>query len=278
MVGAPKHRTLKIILIVISCVAALGLVAGATVAGLVESKRSSGGLEAGATPQPTAVASLQVVRPTADGNATVRPAPAPTSAPSRPVPGPMAYVPEVIETVRAPVPPAQPLQQQTAPTGKQTVCPSGVVESGLTDITVTNERYTTVAGVSTMVDVLGHGLIQNRTTAPMYIFNGAPAVRGLDVNGRVTIYLDSDFDWKPVPGEPRPAQILLQPGQNLTYTVQRRELSTETLHATTAWHVNPEDSVDYYADVQAYVGCPEVSVVALPGGPAIMNTYIPWGP
>lgn len=148
---------------------------------------------------------------------------------------------------------------------------------GLTVLTVTNERYTTVAGIRAVVDILGRGLIRNRTTAPVYIFDSAPSVKGLDVNGRVTTYLDTDFDWKPAPGEPRPPQITLHPGQDLTYTVHRSEISTEALRATVAWHVNPEDSVDYYADFRTYVDCPGVSVTALPGGTSIMNTYVPWG-
>lgn len=273
MAGPRMNRTLKIILVVVACVAALGIAAAAVIAGVVESERSAATRTTGPTPQPTAVAFLQVVPPTAAGTATVRPAPAPSSAPSLPLPEPTAYAPEVIETVQAAVPPGQQRPQQQ----QQTVCPSGVVESGLTDITVTNERYTTVAGVSTMADILGHGLIRNRTTAPVYIFNSAPSVKGLDVNGRVTTYLDTDFDWKPTPGEPRPAQITLQPGQDLAYAVHRSEISTETLRTTAAWHVNPEDSVDYYADFRTYVDCPHVSVAALPGGTSIMNTYVPWG-
>lgn len=60
--------------------------------------------------------------------------------------------------------------------------------------------------------------------------------------------------------------------------MHRSEISTETLRGTAAWHVNPEDSVDYYADFRTYVDCPDVSIAALPGGTSIMNTYVPWGP
>jgi hypothetical protein len=270
------NRSLKIILIVLASVVAVGVAAGAIMAGVIESERTAANRKTASTAQPTAAASLQVVPPKGvPGTATVRPAPAPTSAPSLPVPEPTAYAPEIIETLHAPVPSQQ--AQRPAPVPPQTVCPTGVVESGLTDITVTNERYTTVAGVSTMVDIAGQGLIRNRTTTPVYIFDSAPSVRGLDTNGRLTIYLDTDFNWKPTPGEPRPAQITLQPGESLTYRVYRTGLYTSTLRETAAWYVNPEDAVDYYADFRTYVDCPDVSVVALPGGTSIMNTYVPWG-
>lgn len=277
MAGPRMNRTLKIILIALASVVAVGVAAGAIMAGVIESERTAANRKTASTAQPTAVASLQVVPPTgAPGTATVRPAPAPTSAPSVPVPEPTAYAPEVIETLHTPVP-AQQSQQRPGPAPSKPVCPTGVVESGLTDITVTNERHTTVAGVSTMVDIAGQGLIRNRTTAPVYIFSSAPSVKGLDTNGRLTIYLDTDFNWKPAPGEPRPAQITLQPGEDLTYRVYRTGLYTSTLRETVAWYVNPEEAVDYYADFRTYADCPPVPVVALPGGTSIMNTYAPWG-
>ena len=201
MVGPRMNKNLKTILVVMAGVAGFGVAAAAVIAGVVESDRTAAILKAGLTQQPTGVSSLQVLPPTAAGTATARPTPAPTSGPSLPVPEPTAYAPEVIETVQASVPPAHRPQQQPAQVRQQTVCPFGVVESGLTDITVTNERYTTVAGVRTMVDILG-------TTSPVYIFNSAPSVKGLDVNGRVTFYLDADFNWKPAPGEPRPPRSL----------------------------------------------------------------------
>lgn len=278
MASPLMNRTLKIILVVLVSVVGVAVAAGAIMAGVLETERSAANGKTGQTTGPTAVASLQVVRPTAaPRTATSRPAPAPTAAASVSVTEPTAYAPEVIETVQAAVPAGQPPQQQPAPARQQTVCPPGVVESGLTDITVTNERHTTVAGGITMVDIVGQGLIRNRTTAPVYIFDSAPSVQGLDANGRLTIYLDTDFNWNPAPGQPRPAQITLQPGEELTYSVHRTGLYTETLRKTAAWYVNPEDSVDYYADFRTYVDCPEVSVVALPGGTSIMNTYVPWG-
>jgi hypothetical protein len=152
-----------------------------------------------------------------------------------------------------------------------------VVTSGLISITVTNERYTTVAGVLTQVDVIGQGIIRNGTTAPVYIYSSPPSVEGLDINGRLTTYLDTDLDWKPAPGEPRPLQVTLQPGQELTYSVSRKGLSTRTLQETTAWHVEPEDAVDRYSDFRTYADCMEVPITALPDGTSIVNSYKPWG-
>lgn len=246
-------------------------------AGVIESERAAN-RKTGSTGKPGAAASLEAVAPTSvPATATPRPHPVPTSAPSAPVPAaPTAYTPEVIQTAQSAVPPAQ--QQLPAPAAiPQTVCPSGVVESGMTDVTVVNERYTTVANISTEADVLGHGLIRNRTTAPVYIFDSAPSVKGLDVSGRLTFYLTGEFDWTPPVGQPRPPQITLQPGQDLTYTVRNNEVLTKTLRETAAWYVNPKDSVDYYSDFRTYADCPPLTVVALPGGTSIMNTYVPWG-
>lgn len=265
-------KKLTISLVVALCVIAVAVAASAVVAGVAESGKKTPVVASSPTKQPPAPA----VRPTRS------PAPIPqqtreassTPAPMQPLlEAPAPAAPETIQTLQAPAPTKQPGQSAQ----QQTVCPTGVVTSGLINITVTNERYTTVAGVLTEVDVIGQGIIRNGTTAPVYVYSSPPSVEGLDVNGRLTTYLDTDLDWKPAPGEPRPYQVTLKPGQELTYSVTRNGLSTRTLQQTTAWHVKPEDAVDRYSDFDTYNGCFEVPVTTPPGGTSIMNSYKPWG-
>ncbi len=139
-----------------------------------------------------------------------------------------------------------------------------------------NERDS-VTNVFTVVDIQGHGAIRNDTTAPIHVFSSEPSVKGLDIDGRVTTYLDAEFDWKPAPGEPRPAQITLQPGPTLSYVVTEQGLSSSTLRKTKAWYVDPKDSVEGYSDFRTYVDCPAAPVAAISGGPGITNTYVPRG-
>lgn len=174
------------------------------------------------------------------------------------------------------MPAQQPTQHAVQPL-PQTTCPSGVVTSGLVDVHATNERYTTVAGVSTMADMTGHGVIHNGTTAPVFVTSWAPSVKGLDANGMVTTYLDTEFEWKPAPGQPRPPQITLLPGQDLTYSVKAKEVPSGTIRATKTWYVDPSDSVDYYSDFRTYADCEDVKVSALPNGSSVINNYVPWG-
>lgn len=260
-------------LVVALCFIAVAVAAAAVVAGVAESSKKTPVVASLPIKQPPAL----TVRPTRSPatpqqTRQAAPSPAPTQSFQE---APATAAPEAIQTLQAPAPskqPARPAQQQT-----QTRCPTGVVTSGLTNVTVTNERYTTVAGLLTQVDVIGQGIIRNGTTAPVYVYSSPPSVEGLDVNGRLTTYLDTDLDWKPAPGEPRPYQVTLQPGQELTYSVSSVGVSTRTLQQTTAWHMEPEDAVDRYSDFDTYNGCFEVPVTAPPGGTSIMNSYKPWG-
>lgn len=271
-------------LVVALCVIAVAVGASAVIAGVAESGKKTPVVASSPSKLPSALA----VRPTRSSapipQQTRSPAPTPqqTRSPA-PTPdprqsflkAPTTAAPEAVETPQAQAP--APAKQPARPAQQQKVCPTGVVTSGLMNITVTNERYTTVAGVRTEVDVIGQGIIRNGTTAPVYVYSSPPSIEGLDVNGRLTTYLDTNLDWKPAPGEPRPYQVTLQPGQELTYSVTRNGLSTGTLQQTVAWHVEPEDAVDRYSDFDTYNGCFQVPVTAPPGGTSIMNAYKPWG-
>lgn len=260
-------------LVVALCVIAVALAASAVVVGVAESGKKTPVVASSPTKQPPAAPTLRPTRSPAPTPQQTREASS-TPAPMQPLlEAPAPAAPEAIQTLQAPAPTKQPAQSAQ----QQKVCPTGVVTSGLINITVTNERYTTVAGVSTQVDIIGQGIIRNGTTAPVYIYSSPPSVEGLDVNGRLTTYLDTELDWKPTPGEPRPYQVTLQPGQELTYSVAHVGISTRTLQQTTAWHMEPEDAVDRYSDFDTYNGCFEVPVTAPSGGTSIMNSYKPWG-
>ena len=268
-------KKLTVWLVVALCVIAVAVATSAVVAGVAESGKKTPVVASSPTKQPPA----PVVRPTRSPAPTpqqTREAAATTPDPTQSfLKAPTTAAPEAIQTPQAQAP--APARQPARPAQQQKVCPTGVVTSGLMNITVTNERYTTVAGVLTEVDVIGQGIIRNGTTAPVYVYSSPPSVEGLDVNGRLTTYLDTNLDWKPAPGEPRPYQVTLQPGQELTYSVTRNGLSTRTLQQTTAWHVKPEGAVDRYSDFDTYNGCFEVPVTAPQGGTSVMNSYKPWG-
>lgn len=279
-------RKAPIWLIVVFSVIALTVTVGAIAAGFVESGKTTLGKTASTEDDKQSSSStIHPIRPTSTPRATERLRPTTKARPtaetvptvavptSTIIPGEREPVaPKVVQTVQASPAFTQPSGQH--PTPSATVCPSGVVTSGLTDITVTNER---AINVFTLVDIVGHGAISNDTTAPIDVYISSPSVKGLDVDGRVSTYLDTEFDWRPAPGEPRPAQVTIQPGQMLTYTVAEQGLSSSTLRKTTAWYVDPNDSVDRYSDFDTYANCPRVSVVAVPGGPSIMNSYVPRG-
>jgi hypothetical protein len=267
-------KKLTIWLVVALCVIAVAVAASAVIAGVAESGKKTPVVASSPTKQPPApaVRPTRSPAPTAQKTREAAPTPDPTQSFLK---APTTAAPEAIQTPQAQAP--APAKQPARPAQQQKVCPTGVVTSGLMNITVTNERYTTVAGVLTEVDVIGQGIISNGTTAPVYVYSSPPSVEGLDVNGRLTTYLDTNLDWKPAPGEPRPYQVTLQPGQELTYSVTRNGLSTRTLQQTVAWHVKPEDAVDRYSDFDTYNGCFKVPVTAPPGGTSIMNSYKPWG-
>lgn len=267
-------KKLTIWLVVALCVIAVAVAASAVIAGVAESGKKTPGAASSPSKQPPAPAVRPTRSPAPTAQQTRKAAPTPDSTHSF-LKAPTTAAPEAIQTLQAQAP--APAKQPARPAQQQKVCPTGVVTSGLTNITVTNERYTTVAGMLTEVDVIGQGIIRNGTTAPVYVYSSPPSVEGLDVNGRLTTYLDTNLDWKPAPGEPRPYQVTLQHGQELTYSVTRNGLSTRTLQQTVAWHVKPEDAVDRYSDFDTYNGCFKVPVTAPPGGTSIMNSYKPWG-
>lgn len=145
-------------------------------------------------------------------------------------------------------------------------------------MSVENERYSTTAEYSTMVDITGHGSIQNGTTAAVKVSLYRPTVQGLDVNGRQTmLFFNGDFDYTPPPGVPRPYEIPLAPGEIISYHVTAVQVPSATVKSTIAWYVDPASNVGDYADLAIYRECPDVPVSPPRGGAATMNTYIPWG-
>lgn len=274
--------------IVILSVLALGIAAAAVIAGVVESGRGS---RMAATQSPTATGSLTreprvKATPTREPRvgatfSAVSPAAQPSEPPTpEPIPAPMAEVPlaptavapEVLETVLV----SPPVLQQ--PAKEPIACPTGVVTSGLESVTVQNERHATSGGVTTVVDVAGRGNVHNGTTAAVKVSLYIPSVRGLDIQGRETqIYFTGDFDNNPPPGDPRPYEIAVGPGENAGYSFTAAGVRSADVEKTVAWYADPTYNVGDFADFDIYLSCPEVSVVPPEGGPSIPNTYVPWG-
>lgn len=266
-------------LIVTLSLLALAVAAAAVIAGVIESGRISP-VKAAATPASPAPeaeaeteATLSVVRPTAVPVPQSTPAPSPTTDTQQAVPPPPAVAPEVIQTVQARPPAQQP------PAQAPKVCPAGTVTSGLTDVMVQNERYSTSAQYSTVVDIIGHGNIHNGTTAAVKVSLYIPTVKGLDVNGKQTlIHFSGDFDYVPPPGTPRPYEIPVGPGENAAYSFSATGVAAADVRETIAWYADPASNVGDYADFDIYLSCPDVPVSPPAGGPSILNTYVPWGP
>lgn len=186
----------------------------------------------------------------------------------------VATVPDVGQTLQASVP-AQQQEHRPAQTSQQPMCPSGTVISGLSYVTVTGEREWMVG---TLLDLVGHGVISNGTTAPVNIPLYLPYIPGLDATGRLTMNsFSGDFDYTPPPGQPRHATISLAPGQSITYTFVAKEVTSKTVSATVAWYSNPEFSVSGFSDIPSTMFCPGPAVSSPPGGASIMNTYVPQG-
>jgi hypothetical protein len=145
-------------------------------------------------------------------------------------------------------------------------------------VSVVNERYSTSAEYSTMVDITGRGTIQNGTTAAVNVILYRPTVQGLDVNGRQTMmFFNGDMDYTPPPGVPRPYDIPLGPGENVTYHVTATQVPSATVRDTIAWHVDPASNIGDYTDFHIFRDCPDVPVSPPSGGASILNTYAPWG-
>jgi hypothetical protein len=268
MAFSGTNRVRKIVAIAVVSLLAIAVAAAAVMAGIIESSKPASSITEIRTqePQPTMSSKLEVVRPTAKDEKTRTPAPAPTLATSQ-APPRDAISPEVVETVQARVPASRP----TVAPEPTKACPSGVVVSGMTDVTVTGQREWIVGH---LVDLLGHGSIHNGTTAAVDISLYLPYIQGLDAAGRTSMNsFTGDFDYNPPPGTPRPGTLSLPAGQTLTYTFSAKEVSSDKMREIVAWYTDPQDPVWNYSDIQVQIACPDVTVTAPPGGPNILNTY-----
>lgn len=262
----------RITLVVILSMLAVAVSAAVVIAGVVGSNHKEPIGYAAPTPTQKGTLSLYTIPPStpAPVRSTIA-APTPTA---EPIPAPAATAPEVIRTIQAPIPTTQP-----RPNPAPKVCPTGTVISGLTDVTVQNERYTTTANLTTMVDVTGRGSIHNGTTSAVKVSLYIPTVKGLDVQGRQTlIHFGGDFDYTPPPGVPRPYEIAVGPAETVTYTFTAKEVRSATIRETVAWYVDPASNVGDYADFDTYIECMDVPVSPPANGPSLMNIYVPWGP
>lgn len=271
MAGPRMNRNLKIVLIVLASLLAVGIAGGAIMAGVIESERSAANRKTGSTARPTAVASLQVVKPTGAA-ATAIPAPAltPTSVPSLPAPAPTAYAPEVIQTVQAPLPPAPPPSQPAAHS-----CPSGVVAGGLTEISVAPAPEYGTGYVS----ISGRGVIHNATDAQVSFFDGfIPEVQGLDARGTVgTLMTMGEFDYVPPAGQPRPPTLTLKPGESMGYTVHSPREYALTVAKVKSFYSAMDRYDIYFSSWSNHRDCGNPASANLPGGQSLPNTYRPAG-
>lgn len=263
----------KIWLIVLVSVVALAVAAGALFAGVFEAGRTSPPKAASTTPskQSSVTTARPLVPATAAPTQSAVSSPPPPAASLETAEAP-AFVPEVVRTVQASVPSQQPARRP-AQTSQQPSCPSGTVISGLTDVTVAGEKEWMVG---TLVDLVGHGAVVNRTTAAVSVSLSLPYVQGLDSNGRLTMNsFTGDFDYAPPLGQPRPGSVSLAPGESITYTFAAKEVTSKTMSATVAWYSDPKYTVYGYSDIPATSLCPAPAVASPPGGASIMNTYVP---
>lgn len=276
MASHGTHRVLIIVAIAVASLLVIAAAAAAVISGVVQFGKpvSAVGEVRTATPEPTASATLELVPRTPSPSPSATPVPttrlpatsqATFEAPPPPEP---AVVPEVVQTVQARVPEIQPT---TAPEPK-TVCPSGAVTSGLTDVKVQNKREWIVGH---LVDLVGHGRIHNGTTAAVEVSLYLPYIKGLDASGELTMNsFAGDFDYNPPPGTPRPGTISLPAGETLTYTFTAKDVTSDDMRETVAWHADPEENVWHYSDIQMQIDCPDVVVTPHPGGPGIPNTFV----
>lgn len=281
--ASPRTReVLKIVAIALASLLGIAIAAAAVIAGVVESSKpaSSVGHFQTTAPNPPTASSFEAV-PEPDP-----PEPSDTTLPSMsqatteaPLPPEPAVEPEVVPevertapsvpTVQAPVPESRP----AVTAEPENICPTGTVTSGLTDVTVQNEREWIVGY---LVDVVGHGSIHNGTTEAVDVSLYLPYIQGLDAAGRLTMNsFTGDFNYNPPKGTPRPGTLSLLPGQELTYTFAAKDVTSDKMRETVAWYSDPKDAVRNYSDIQTQIDCPEdVRVAAQPGGPSIPNTHV----
>lgn len=277
-----SHGTKRVLTIVAVTVVCLLAIAAASMAFI-----------AGSTPPRNQAATVTEL-PTEHPQQTVSSTPEATSSPSSPEPTidpePTLEAVPTLEPVAEPplatleAPPETAFMPEPAPAADPVVpdtpapmepepamtCPSGRVVSGLTDVTVQNQRpwidrY--------LVDLVGHGSVHNGTTAAVDLWLYLPSIEGLDVSGNVTMNgFSGDFDYNPPQGTPRPASISLAPGQAARYTFERKDVTSDEMSETVAWHSDPTDPVSHYSDIDIQIECPDLLVSAPPHGPSIMNT------
>lgn len=262
------NRTLKIILIVLASVVALGIAAAAIGAGVIESDRSAAH-KAGTTARPTAVTSPKVTRPTrVPGTAVPAPMPTPTSAPPQPAPAPTAYAPEVIQTIQAP-------SAEAVPTDPVRQCPVGVVAGGLTEISVVPAPQYGAGFVS----ISGRGVIHNTTNAQVTFFDGfIPEVQGLDGRGTAsTLMTMGEFDYVPPAGQLRPSTLTLKPGESMGYTVHSPREYELTVAKMKSFYSAMDRYDIYYSSWSTHRDCGNPARAYLPGGQSLPSTYTPGG-
>lgn len=268
--GTRKARVWTTLVLSFIAVAVAG---GAVAAGVIESAATTQG-KAVATalskpaPLSRSYPAQQTAAPTRRQPSSAPPVASPeTSTPVAEVPGIVQTLPAV--PVTAP-PVVRPSASQTA---QQRICPSGTVISGLTDVTVTGERDWIVG---TLIDFVGQGAVKNGTSASVDVSLSLPYIQGLDATGRLTTNsFSGDFDYNPPPGQPRPSSVSLAPGDSLTYTFAAKDVSSKTVAATVAWYSDPKYTVYGYSDTPSTLQCPPPPISSPPGGPSIMNTYVP---
>jgi hypothetical protein len=265
------NRVLKITLIALTSLVALAITVGTIYAGVLESERTSAARKTAPTTRPAVVAPLEVDRPTAAPRTTsVIPPPTPITPPSPAALESTAYAPEVFQTIesRIPVAPAVPRMPASQP---RETCPSGVVTAALDSITF-EWPYSTLLNE---VTVVGRGTLHNGTSAVIKIPEyDVPDLDGLDTKGQIAaIETYGEYDWAPPPGVPSRGDVVLQPGESVTYTVRDSTLGSMIVPVTHWYSATESGSVQMYYDTASSL-C-NVTGMADASGKAIANTFIP---
>jgi len=123
--------------------------------------------------------------------------------------------------------------------------------------------------------VSGYGSYYNGTnTEVMVPVISIPTVRGLDVNGN-TVYWPSGgvVDYTPTPGQPRPYQIPLSPGQSLTYSFTNKDQTSSSMSPVTHFYTSTEHASVDYADIDVRIRCGAVVVTPPASGASVPNPY-----